>query len=94
MLLTAPNISYLLGLGVIATFVPNMLNNLSSMKLNPTVHNIIGMSTPISASIMAWIFLGEEQDALALIAMLVTVSGIFLSMRTPVKKPVAATEQA
>ncbi|MDG9668697.1 hypothetical protein ONV78_13220 [Hahella sp. CR1] len=51
-------------------------------------------ATPISASIMAWIFLGKEQDALALVAMLVTVSGIFLSMRTPVKKPVAATEQA
>ncbi|WLQ11982.1 DMT family transporter [Hahella aquimaris] len=84
---TQHNLIFITGLGLIATFLPNLLNNLSSMRLNPTLHNIIGMTTPISASLMAWAFLDEYQDLHALIAIIITVSGIFLSMR-PTKKPV------
>lgn len=73
---------YLLGLGIVATFIPNTLNTISSMKLNPTLHNIIGMSTPISASLMGWLFFGEQQDIFSVSAMIITVIGIFLSMKT------------
>ncbi|MDG9670077.1 DMT family transporter [Hahella sp. CR1] len=84
---TQHNLILIVGLGLLATFLPNLLNNLSSMKLSPTLHNIIGMTTPISASLMAWAFLDEAQDLQALLAIIITVSGIFLSMR-PSKKPV------
>lgn len=77
---------YLLGLGIVATFIPNILNTISSMKLNSTVHNIIGMSTPISASLMGWLFLDEQQDLFSLSAMLITVCGIFLSMKVGKKQ--------
>ena len=80
--LSLDNSYYLLGLGVVATFIPNQLNTMSSMKLNPTLHNIIGMSTPITASLLGWIFLDEKQDVFSLCAMLITVVGIFLSMQT------------
>lgn len=80
--LSLNNFYYLLGLGVVATFIPNVLNTMSSMKLNPTIHNIVGMSTPISASLLGWIFLDEKQDIFSLCAMLITVAGIFLSMQT------------
>ena len=81
---------YLLGLGVVATFIPNILNTISSMKLNPTIHNIIGMSTPISASLMGWLFLNEKQNLFSLIAMIITVGGIFLSMKTNAKDTIAS----
>ncbi|AZZ94128.1 hypothetical protein EUZ85_26780 [Hahella sp. KA22] len=83
---TQHNLILIIGLGLLATFLPNLLNNLSSMELSPTLHNIIGMTTPISASLMAWAFLDEAQDLQALLA-IITVSGIFLSMR-PTKNPV------
>lgn len=82
------DIIFLLGLGLVATYIPNTLNTLSSMRVNPTVHNIIGMSTPISASIMSWFWLRESQSVISVGAMIITVAGIFWSMRPGKEKTI------
>jgi drug/metabolite transporter (DMT)-like permease len=75
----------LLGLGVLATFVPNVLNNIASKKINPTTHNIIGMTTPLTASLMAWVWLGEAQTIYSLLCMVVALLGVFISVCRPKK---------
>ncbi len=80
-----PNLLGLLGLAWLATYIPNVLNSMASVAINPTLHNMIGMSTPIAASIMAWVFLGEPQTLLGLAAMLWVLLGIGLSMISPTR---------
>ncbi|PIE45350.1 MAG: hypothetical protein CSA45_03135 [Gammaproteobacteria bacterium] len=79
------NLLGLLGLAWLATYIPNILNSMASVAINPTLHNMIGMSTPIAASIMAWVFLGESQTLLSLAAMLWVLLGIGLSMISPAR---------
>ncbi|PSJ47640.1 hypothetical protein C7H85_02070 [Zobellella endophytica] len=85
--LSPANLACLLGLGVVATFLPNIFNNLASLRLDPTLHNIIGMSTPISASLMAWIWLDEAQSTGALLGMAITLAGIGGSIWRPRRRP-------
>lgn len=73
----------LLGLGGLATFLPNFLNNVASKNINPTLHNIIGMTTPLTAAIMAWIWLDEAQTVLSLSAMLIVLFGVYISAKVP-----------
>ncbi len=79
------NLLGLLGLAWLATYIPNVLNSMASVAINPTLHNMIGMSTPIAASIMAWVFLGEPQTLLSVAAMLWVLLGISLSMISPTR---------
>jgi len=76
-------ITGLVGLAIVATLIPNILNNKASRAISPSVHNTIGMSTPIFASIMAWIFLGEAQTLSSALYMLIVVAGIFVTTRRP-----------
>lgn len=71
------------GLIVLGTFLPNLLNSFASTHLDATLHNIIGMATPLLVSIMSWYWLGEKQTAGMFVAMLVAMAGIALVVVKP-----------
>lgn len=72
---------YLILLGLMATAFPNGLNAFVSTVLKPMAHSMIGMTTPIVASLLAWILLGESIPATAILAMAVSIFGIAFSVR-------------
>lgn len=77
---TLSNISLLLGLGLAATLVPNLLNSLAVLRLSPIIHNTIGLSTPLIASLLAWVLLGEPLTWLGLAGMITLLLGVFWSV--------------
>lgn len=88
--LNSRGLLWLLALGAFSTFLPNLLNNLASLKITPTLHNVIGMSTPLSASLMAWALLGETQTVYSIGCMLLALAGICVATRIPL--PSATSE--
>ena len=77
------SIAGLIGLAIVSTLIPNILNNKASETISPSAHNTIGMSTPVFASIMAWMFLGEAQTIVSMLYMLIVIAGIFITTRRP-----------
>ncbi|WP_317932934.1 DMT family transporter [Halioxenophilus sp. WMMB6] len=88
------NLLLILGLGVLATTAPNLLNTLAVTKIDPTTHNIIGMSTPISASLIAWLLLGEAQTVYSCFAIAITVAGILVALLPKKAQPQLSAEKA
>lgn len=75
------NIVFLLALASFATVLPTMLNTLAASTIDPTLHNIIGMSSPILAGSWAWLLLGEQQTLYSISAAVVVFLGILISLR-------------
>ena len=70
---------YFLALGVISTTLPNILNSLASVKLNPTIHSLICMTTPMIAALLAWLIFSESLSMGSIMGMFITLVGIFIS---------------
>ncbi|VUD46785.1 hypothetical protein TDB9533_00894 [Thalassocella blandensis] len=71
----------LLGLAGIATVLPTLFNTLASARIDPVLHNIICMSTPVLAGAFAWILLDEKQSVWSVLAAGIIVLGIVISIR-------------
>lgn len=80
--LTLADALYLILLGLMATAFPNGLNAFVSTALKPMAHSMIGMTTPIVASVLAWILLNESIPATAILAMAISIFGIAFSVRS------------
>ncbi|MBB1488573.1 DMT family transporter [Oceanospirillum sediminis] len=77
------SVAGLAGLAIVSTLIPNILNNKASETISPSIHNTIGMSTPVFASMMAWIFLGEAQTVVSILYMFIVLAGILITTRRP-----------
>lgn len=77
--ITVESFSAIIGLGVIATFLPNLFNAIASKHVNPTLHNTLCMMTPLFAAVLAWVLLGESQSAFSLLCILVVVMGVLVT---------------
>jgi len=73
---------YLLCLAGVATVLPTLLNTLAASRIDPTLHNIIGLSTPVVAGLWAWLLLGEAQTLRSLAAAALVLAGIAVSLRS------------
>jgi drug/metabolite transporter (DMT)-like permease len=72
------NFLYIIGLGVLATALPNLLHSLASRKIDPTIHSVIGTLTPIIAAGLAWLIFDEDIPTLGIAAMTGSITGIIL----------------
>lgn len=77
--LNGHNLILLLLLGVVSTALPNVFNNKASVCVSPTVHTIVGMTTPLLGSILAWLVLGEMLTIWTVMAIVVTLAGVCLA---------------
>lgn len=68
-----------IGLALLSTILPTVTNSYVSRRLNPTIHTVMGISTPIFASFFAFIILGESLNHLQIIAILIVLSGIIIT---------------
>ena len=64
-------------LGLISTALPTFTNTFASQKLTPTIHTVIGLSTPMFASLFAFLFLGEYISIIQVSGMIITLSGVW-----------------
>jgi len=78
--LTPFTITALLALGALSTALPTLINGLVSGRINPSMHSLIGMASPLLSSVMAWFFLGDTLSAWEISGMLVALLGIALSL--------------
>lgn len=76
--ISSKSIFLIIGLGIFATALPSILNNIASQKINPVLNTIIGMLTPLFAAIMAWLVLGEKLSAWSLFSLVVALFGVLL----------------
>lgn len=72
---------YLLSLAAVATVLPTTFNTMAASRIDPVLHNIICMSTPVLAGLFAWVLLEEQQSLWSLLAAAVIVIGIVISIR-------------
>ncbi|SPL71910.1 DMT family transporter [Acinetobacter stercoris] len=72
------NFSLLLLLGIFATALPSILNNIASSKIDPVANTVIGMLTPLMAGFLAWIFIGEKLTLWSIFSLLISLSGVLL----------------
>jgi len=68
-----------IGLALLSTILPTVTNSYVSRRLNPTIHTVMGISTPIFASFFAFIILGDSKTHLQIIAILIVLSGIIIT---------------
>ncbi|MFZ4835330.1 DMT family transporter [Rouxiella sp. Mn2063] len=73
-------ITALVALGALSTALPTLINGLVSGRLNPSIHSLIGMTSPLFSSVMAWFFLGDTLSAWEITGMIVALLGIALSL--------------
>lgn len=74
-----------LGLAGISTILPTFTNSYVSERLNPTLHTVMGISTPIFASFLAIFLLNESLSGLQIIGVLVVLSGIIITSLSNMK---------
>ncbi|MFT4021198.1 MAG: DMT family transporter [Acinetobacter sp.] len=78
MVISEQNVVLLLGLGILSTAIPSVLNSVASIKITPVIHNIIGMSTPVFASLFAYAFLGESLTTWSIFSLLLSLLGVLM----------------
>ncbi len=75
-----------MALGIISTALPTFLNSYASKLVNPTSHTVICLSTPIIASLLALFFLNEQIAGNAAIGIIVTSTGVLITLNPFIKK--------
>jgi drug/metabolite transporter (DMT)-like permease len=63
---------------LLGTLVPYLLEIASLEHLTPTAKGVVGMSEPLIAAAIAWVWLGEALDNIQLAGAMVTLLGIFI----------------
>jgi drug/metabolite transporter (DMT)-like permease len=76
--LTVPVWVPVLWLVVLGTLMPYALEIASLRHLSPTSTGIVGMSEPVIAAVIAWIWLGESLDAVQVVGALLVLAGVAL----------------
>jgi drug/metabolite transporter (DMT)-like permease len=76
--LTVPVWVPVLWLVVLGTLTPYALEIASLRHLTPTSTGIVGMSEPVIAAVIAWIWLGESLDAVQVVGALLVLVGVAL----------------
>ncbi|EPR80286.1 putative integral membrane protein (DUF6) [Acinetobacter gerneri DSM 14967 = CIP 107464 = MTCC 9824] len=72
------NIICLMLLGIFATALPSILNNIASSKTNPVSNTVIGMLTPLLAGLLAWLILNEPLTLWSFFSLSVSIFGVLL----------------
>jgi len=67
-----------LWLVVLGTLMPYALEIASLRHLTPTSTGIVGMSEPVIAAVIAWVWLGESLDAAQVAGALLVLAGVAL----------------
>jgi len=85
---TVPNFDFslkvfllLVGLGMLSTAIPTLMNSYASKRVNPTAHTMISLSVPMLASILAFLFLGERISIVQVFGIGVTLFGIIITIK-------------
>ena len=76
--LTVPVWVPVLWLVVLGTLMPYALEIASLRHLTPTSTGIVGMSEPVIAAVIAWVWLGESLDAAQVAGALLVLAGVAL----------------
>ena len=66
---------------MLSTAIPTFTNSYASKRVNPTVHTMISLSTPMLASILAFLFLGESVSVVQIFGIAVTLFGILVTVK-------------
>jgi len=70
----------LLALGILSTALPTLINGQVSGRISPSLHSLIGMTIPLFAALLAWIWLGDTLSFWQISGMALSLAGIIISL--------------